>query len=230
MALLAMAVPALAQARHDLHPAFARPTQPAFSEVLRQALLTPSRIFWRGLPLPLVTTPTPDAPTLPDDEFFDLVHLAHPFVAAMGERPVDGHDDLVHDAVELLMETPGDGDLLVRGAAEHLYTPRFVAGVEPPAYLELWLRSRWRVRGPGTLGGLHLRADGQLHVAAPSPGRDGEFLRAAGGTTRTVDLRVDGERLSAGRTHDVGRLVAAAGSAGLVIERVEHVTLPVRWE
>lgn len=227
--LAAVAWPAISQARHDLHPAFARPTQPAFAHVLRQALLTPSRVLWRGHPVPLVTTPNPEAPALPDDEFFDFVHLAHPFVSALGERGVEGRYETPQRPVRMMMNEPGEVDLLVRGAPEVLYTPRLVEGAEAPAELELWLRSRWRFRAPGTLGGLRLDEEGRLHVEAPSPGLSGADLRAAGARVSTVGLAVDDARLPSGRVHDLRAAVQAAGPAGVSVSRVERVALPLLW-
>ena len=228
--LALLAAPAVSQAAHDLHPAFARPTQPAFASVLRQALLTPSRVLWHGEPIPLVTTPRPEAPVLPADEFFDVVHLAHPFVAALGERSTLGSDRAVADPVAYLLARPGEVDLLVRGAEEVHYTTRFVEGVRPPDELELWVRSRWRFAAPGALGGLRLTDEGRLLLESPSPGLASDVVHAAGGHATTVGLAVDGTRLGAGTVHDVRDRLAAAKPGGVVVTRVEHLALPLGWE
>ncbi|MEM1417672.1 MAG: glycosyltransferase family 39 protein [Myxococcota bacterium] len=228
--LLLLVLPAADQVRRDLHPAFARPTQPALVEVLRQALLPDSSLGWHGHPLPLVTTTEPANPLIPEDEFFDTVHIAHPLLRAMTGRDVDGRWGRPDPVRRLLRVVRSDVDLILRGPTGSIYAPVLAAGVDAPPHLELWLRNRWRFAGPGTHGGLQLDEDGWLRAVDPSPGLFGPRVRAAGGEREDVALRIGGDPVSPRRRHHVGRALEEAGPDGLLVERVERLRLPILWE
>lgn len=202
--LLAIAIrPGVAQAIRDSHPFFRTPIQPEVVRFVQENTRNDRTVFWTGHFVAL-TPPNPNA-DLPQDEFFDFFHLAHPCIHMMTDGRVVGVD--AGDPAAFLRARGNDGDAMIVGPPFFVYAQ---TSSEPPATFEMLAIRRVTLRREGDLyvddeGAAWLRAEGDdlvalddlgeldLHANVPLGRRTlarGDRVRGAAGAERLQVVRL----------------------------------------